>query len=186
MPHYSFTDLNLALLHLDLIDDSDDAEDNGMAAYFMSEMSETVESDYRDLGFFQDEHGVFAPVDLTPVHAMADHIFELYNNTDDESRAEWDALGLHGDDDVDYNSGYVTTILSAIQALRDDPHLTLTVYLTAEFKRYGFDVKLTYEDDGEIVRAHFNGITMTHDGGGDWYTFRNEAGQNITIPKLVN
>lgn len=89
------------------------------AEYYLSEMAEKVEAEIRSYGFNFDQKAMTVTFDdadvLDKIDQLTNKITEAYEGDDADN--VWASYGLGGDDDVDYNGGYIDGVTEAIREL---------------------------------------------------------------------
>lgn len=113
----SFTDL----------DDDDTILD--MVEYFLSEARETTFNELADRGLKVDHDAKLIHVRdadaMTEAYRLTAEIMAEYDATrerDELPTSWWETLGLGGDDDVDYNGGYLDTVFDIVADMLPDDH----------------------------------------------------------------
>ena len=93
----------------DLLDSEYDAQ------YYLSETKPEFAKMLRACGLYVDDTGTmlhYDPDHFAEIRAACDAIIDEYDHSDD--KPTWDYFDLHGDDDVDYHGGYITSVLDAL------------------------------------------------------------------------
>lgn len=98
-----------ALMVAEMVDD-----DDGIAsAYYLSEMNDLTREALAGRGMTWDDDGV-TYWNLDAVDEYAANVVRVYDEGDDDA---WEDLGCLGDDDVDYNGGYISTFTEILREM---------------------------------------------------------------------
>lgn len=97
---------------LDLVLDEDDPD----PTYFLSEASEEFTAFLRDHELYLDGETIhFDPSQFTRIEQECNAIVDEYDSDRVIDGSLWNAYGLQGDDDVDYNGGYILIFIDLLK-----------------------------------------------------------------------
>lgn len=105
----------------DDIPDIFDSEIDGLL-YWMAERNYNMECWMETVGLWIDHDAReihYDPKYFPQIHAMTKRIFDEYESgaMDDDENSIWNEFGLRGDDDVDYNGGYIENFLTLLELI---------------------------------------------------------------------
>lgn len=84
--------------------------------YFLSEASQEFSLFLREHGLYvEGDHVNYEPSQREEIERECNAVIEEYDNDRVVDGTVWEAYGLQGDDDVDYNGGYILTFLELVE-----------------------------------------------------------------------